>query len=163
MSKREDFIGAWVSEQEKREIIELAKGMDMSVSDLIRHRIIRPMMTLPEAIQNLKLYIDTKFNKINELVKKEIVGREPTQRIYTEIYEPIERISQSEPIDLDLDITGLKPEKYKIKMKKVLIEMEKLIKNGQTILEITPREEVERKRAKTDPVAYLEWKTKKKQ
>jgi len=62
MTKRDIYIGARVSEQEKRDIVESAKGMDITVSDFIRHRIIQPIMTIPEAVQNLKLYIDTKLS-----------------------------------------------------------------------------------------------------
>jgi hypothetical protein len=158
MSEREDFIGAWVSEKEKREVAELAKGMNISVSDLIRHRVIRPMMTLPEAIQNLKLYIDSRLNKIEhnitEVLKKQLFAREPIRRTYIEEYD--------KPITHPKPSVIISSSSQLLRMKNVLAEMEKLVKNGELILETVPKEEVERKRAKTDPLAYLEFKTKKK-
>lgn len=158
MSEREDFIGTWVSEQEKVEVLKLAKGLNMSVSDLIRHRVIRPMMTLPEAVQNIKLYIDGKFKRteynITELIKEQLFSRKPIQQD-TKEYEPIEITIH--PIQKNIEPT----EQIK-KMTDVLKEMKKLVKNGELILETTPKEEVERERAKTDPIAYLEWKAKQK-
>nr|BDI55214.1 MAG: mobilisation protein MobC/VirD1 [uncultured archaeon] len=158
MSKREIYVGTRVSEKEKKEIIELTKGMDITVSDLIRHRIIQPIMSIPEAIQNLKLYFDSKFkifeHKITEIVKNQAFYREPIRRTYKEEYKTIEQtILPAEEKEI--------PQEY-IEMRKVLSEMQKLVRNGEEILEATPIKELERKRAKTDPLAYKEWKAKNK-
>jgi len=159
MSKREIYVGTRVSEKEKEEIIELAKGMDITVSDLIRHRTIQPIMSIPEAIQNLKLYFDSKFNffehKITEIVKNQAFYREPIRRTYKKEYKTIEQIVHPPTEEKEI------PQEY-IEMREVLSEMQKLIRNGEEILEATPIEELERKRAKTDPLAYKEWKSKKK-
>ena len=156
MNERTSFIGTWVSKQEKEEIIKLAKGMNISVSDLIRHRVIRPMMTLPEAIQNLKLHIDTKFKKfeftITNLTKEQLFAREPTRRTatYIEEYEPVLPLPQK-----TINISSTKSQ-----MLKVLKELKEMIQGNEFSLEEVPKEEIERKRAKTDQIAYLEFKTK---
>jgi len=160
MSKREDFIGTRVSEQEKRDIIEFAKGMDITVSDFIRHRIIRPYMTIPEAVQNLKLYIDSKLNsfiyKITETIKEQSFNREPLQKRMTIIEEyntPIEKIIKH-PSKV-INITGITLEKTLL-MRNVLKEMKK----KEFILNEVPLEILERERPIPDPIAYLEWKIK---
>jgi len=157
MNDRTKFIGAWVSKQEKEEVVKLAKGTNMSVSDLIRHRVIRPMTTLPEAIQNIKLHIDGKFKKIENIIteqlKEELFYREPIRRTYIEEYAPIKKLHRPQKT--------IEPSGHLLEMKKVLAEMEKLVKNGELILETVPEEEIERARPKTDQIAFIEWKTKK--
>ncbi len=155
---RDSFIGTWVSKQEKEEVVNLAKGMNISVSDLIRHRVIRPMMTLPEAIQNLRLHIDSKIKKIEHKITESFKDQQfmrPTRRTYIEEYEPIEPIARPPP---KLDITNAE----QLQMREVLAEMKKLVRDGELILEIVPEEEIEKKRPKTDQVAFIEWKSKKK-
>lgn len=91
MSERKNYIGTRVSEKEKEEIKELAKGINLTISDLIRHRVIRPIITLPEAIQNIKLYLDSKFkkfeHKITELIKEQSFNK-PIQHISSESIIP---------------------------------------------------------------------------
>ena len=128
MSKRDSYIGARVSEQEKQDIIELAKGMDITVSDFIRHRIIQPIITLPEAIQNIKLYFDGKLknveHKIIELSKELNFVHKPN----SDEYNPNEQTNNSIP---NTNIAQLQhsiaadPEKRE--MRGVLIEFQKKV------------------------------------
>ncbi len=175
MSKREDFITIRVSKEEKEEIREMAKGMgNITVSEFVRHRTIRPMMTIPEMLQNIKLYVDSKFNslnynnlqlyidnKLNNLTKKIIENikeqdffQKPLQKRMTiiEEYAPIKEIIKHPPpkvINIDKKIL----EKTFI-MRKVLKEMSK----REFILNEVPLEIFERERPIPDPIAYLEWK-----
>lgn len=160
MIKRKKFVGTWVSEQEKTEILELAKGMNISVSNLIRHRVIRPMMTLPEAISNLKIYIDIKINKfehnISEIIKNQLFNREPVRRMIIEEYSS-ETILKEKPL-----VATPSPEEYQaFKMRKVLVEMQKKVQSGTKMLEKIPEKEIT-KRPKTDPEAFIAWKIKSK-
>ncbi|KKN15265.1 hypothetical protein LCGC14_0987840 [marine sediment metagenome] len=163
MSKREVFITIRVSKEEKAEVREMAKGMGgISVSDFVRSRIIRPIMTMPEAVQNLKLYIDSKFNnfthKITETIKELSFSKPIKRTMIIEDYEPVMPIKQiKHPLSKTIDITGLLADK-EAQMDKVLKEMRKLIESGEKVLKTPPLIELERKRAKTDPLAFKEWK-----
>jgi len=123
MNDRKSFIGAWVSKQEKDEIVKLAKGMNVSVSDLIRHRVMLPMMTLPEAIQNLRLHIDSKFkkvgHKITELLKEQLFDRVPIRRTYIEEYGSVDQLPHPQQKTLTT------PEQ--IQMRDVIIQLKNII------------------------------------
>ncbi len=176
MSKRESFISIRVSKEEKAEICEMAKGMgNITVSEFIRHRTIRPMMTIPEMLQNIKLYIDSKFNsldynnlqlyidnkfnnltkKIIENIKEQAFSQKPLQKRMTiiEEYAPIKEIIKHPPPKV-INIKTL--EKKTFLMRKVLKEM----KQKEFILNEIPLEIIERERPIPDPIAYLEWKIK---
>ena len=135
---RNKFIGTWVSESEKREIERLAKGMGINVSELIRHRVLRPMMTLPEAIDNLKLYIDGRIKKLGETIKSEVkealkehlFTMEPIRRTKIEI-EEIRPIKKERKI---IDVTGISQEQ-KMLRKEMIMELKELFKKGVKILE----------------------------
>ena len=164
MSKRDIFIGAWVYKEEKEIVSELAKGMNISVSDLIRHRVIRPMMTIPEAVQNLKLYIDSKFNNftynITKIIKELSFNKPIKRTMIIEEYGdvPIERIKRPPP--KILDIIDIPPEMAK-SMKKVMKEMTKKVSSKEGFkFEIVPEEILKQPRPIPDPIAYLEWKIK---
>ena len=155
MNNRTSFIGAWVSKEEKKEIVELAKGMNISVSDLIRHRVIRPMMTMPEVVQNIKFHIDSKFKKLESEIKNQLFDREPIRRTYIEEYgSSIERLR---PPPKPINIT---PEQNR--MIEVIQQLKRIIKGEEeySLIEI-PEEEITQ-RPKTDQIAYIEFKTKQK-
>ena len=160
MPKRESFIGAYVSDEEKAEIIEMAKGMgNISVSDLIRFRLIRPMITLPEAIQNMKMYMDIKFKKfelkITELIKEQLGNH----KIIKKEYEPIIPVIEIQyPLEEIIDTNAQTLPNTENRMKKVLEEMVILANSGEKYLTEPPSIEIERKRAKTDQTTYKEWK-----
>ena len=152
MNERTKFIGAWVSKEEKEEITKLAKAQNISISGLIRQSVIRPMMTLPDVAQSVKLHIDSKFRNLKNELKIQLLAREPIRRTIIEEYDtPIKRLRPppSPPIMLT-------PEQKR--MTDVISQLKKIIQGEEEYSFIKVQEEDINNRPKTDNLSYIEFK-----
>lgn len=153
MNDRTKFIGAWVSKEEKQEIVRIAKARNTSVSGLIRQCVIRPMMTLPDVTQSVKTHIDSKFKKLENVLKNQLFAREPIRRTIIEEYgTPIERLRPPPQI---VDVTP-----QRLGMAKVMKQMKKVLSGEEEFALKEISEEEIGKRAKTDHDSYIEFKEK---
>ena len=152
MNERTKFIGAWVSKEEKEEIIKLAKAQNISVSNLIRQNVIRPMMTLPDVAKSVKVHIDSKFKNLENELKKQLFAREPIRRTIIEEYMPYERLRPPQKV---IEIT---PER--LEMVKVVKQIKKIMNGEEEFSLYKVQEEEIIDRPKTDHVSYVEFKQK---
>jgi hypothetical protein len=152
MNDRTSFIGAWVSKEEKQEIVKIAKAQNTSVSGLIRQCIIRPTMTLPDVAKSVKIHIDNKFKNLENELKRQLFAREPIRRMIIEEYPPYERLQPPKEV---IELTPRQKQKLK-----VIEEMKKIISGEKEYTFVKVQEEEIGKRPKTDNLAYIEFKEK---
>ncbi len=148
------FIGAWVSKEQKEEIVKLAKAQNISVSNLIRQNVIRPTMTLPDVAQSVKLHIDNKFTNLENEMKKQLFNREPMRRTIIEEYMPIERLRPPPKV---IEMT---PQQLEVKgeMVEVMKQMKKIMSGEEELILYEVQEEELTERPKADRLSYIEFK-----
>lgn len=156
MNERTKFIGAWVSKDEKDEIVKTAKAQNLSVSGLIRSCIIRPMMTLPDVAKSVKIHIDNKFHNLENELKKQLFNREPIRRTIIEEYaKPIERLRP--PPRKIIEMTPQRP----VGTKELMIQLKDVLTGKEEYkFEKVSEEELSRKREKTDHLSFIQFKEK---
>ena len=152
MSERTKFIGAWVSKEEKEEIVKLAKAQNLSVSGLIRLNIIRPMMTLPDVAKSVKTHIDSKFKNLENELKKQLFTHEPIRRTIIEEYTPIKQLRPPPKI---IEMTP-----QRLEMGKVVKQIKKIMNGEEEYSFYKVQDEELTNRPKTDHVSYVKFKQK---
>jgi hypothetical protein len=86
MADRNKFVGTWVSTSEKEEIKKVANKENLSISELIRQRVIKDNLDKSEVLYILMDYIGSKLDEIKELILYQ------NEKIAEKTETPIERI-----------------------------------------------------------------------
>jgi len=98
-TERDQFIGSWVSDEEKQQIKEEANKKNVSISELIRQRVTKENIDNSEILYILMDYVGKKLDEIKELILEQNGGDKP--HIPSPPGEPINpmKLRRPEPLE----------------------------------------------------------------
>jgi len=98
LTERDKFVGTWVSPSEKEEIKKVANKENLSISELIRQRVIKDHINNNEILYILMDYIGKKLDEMKDLLIEQNEGMSENKENPIKPLPPM-KLRRPEPIE----------------------------------------------------------------